>query len=95
MTYIKYTKLVLLNAVSAAIHTDTHFGATKNVLLEAAYHPDMWDTKYWAVQQKLGRATIFYFCTSAKRGPFLTMMLQTLANMTYKIHTLLGISEES
>ena len=44
MTYIKFIKLVLLvllNAVSAAIHNDTHFGATKNVLLEATNHPDV------------------------------------------------------
>ena len=30
MTHINFIKLVLLNAVSAAIHTDTHFGATKS-----------------------------------------------------------------
>ena len=50
MTYIKFIKLVLLNAVSAAIHTNTHFGATKNVLLKATYHPNMGDAKNWAKQ---------------------------------------------
>ena len=55
---------MLLNAVSAAIHTDTHFGATKNVLLEATYHPDMRDTKNWAEQH------FFDFCIlSVKIGP--------------------------
>ena len=37
MTYITFIKLVLVNNVSAAIHTDPHFGTTKNVLLEATY----------------------------------------------------------
>ena len=41
---------MLPNTASAAIHTDTHFGATKNVLLEATYHPDARDTKNWAKQ---------------------------------------------
>jgi hypothetical protein len=35
----------LLNTVSAAIHPDTHFRATKNVLLEATYHLDVLDLK--------------------------------------------------
>ena len=35
MSLIKFIELVLLNAVSAAMHTDTHFGATKNLLLVA------------------------------------------------------------
>ena len=50
MTFVKFIKLVLLNAVSAAIHTNTHFGARKNVFLEATYHPDMGDAKNWAEQ---------------------------------------------
>ena len=49
-----------LNAVSAAIHTDTHFGATNNVLPKATYHPDVGDTKNWVEQQFLN------FCISVK-----------------------------
>lgn len=43
MTSIKFIKLVLLNTLSAARiqHTDTHFGARNNVLLEATYHLDV------------------------------------------------------
>ena len=41
---------MLLNSVSAAIHKDTHFGATNNVLLEATSHLDVWDTKNWEGQ---------------------------------------------
>ena len=52
MAWIKYIKLVLLNAVSTGIHKDTHFGATKNVLLEATYRylSEVRDTKNWPEQ---------------------------------------------
>ena len=65
---------MLLNPVSAAIHTDTNFGATKNGLLEATYHPDMLDTKNWAEQH------FFDFCISVKIGPksVLTLSLSLL-----------------
>jgi hypothetical protein len=58
---------MLLLAITAAIHTDTHFRATKNVLLEATYHPDMWDTKNWAKQQKVGPNNIFLIFVSVLR----------------------------
>ena len=67
MTYIRFIKLVLLNAVSAAIHTDTHFGATTKMLLEATYPPDMWDTKNWTKQQKIGPSNIFLIFVSLLR----------------------------
>ena len=36
---------MLLNAVSAAMYTVTHFGATNNELLKATFHLDVGDTK--------------------------------------------------
>jgi hypothetical protein len=59
MTSIKFLKLVWINAVSAAMHTDAHFGATKNVVLEATYHRML-------EKQKIGLSNIFlnflYLC---------------------------------
>ena len=67
---------MLLNAVSAAMHTDTHFGATNDMLLEATYHPDVGDTKNWAEQHflnflsllraNINRDTIFFVVSSEK-----------------------------
>jgi hypothetical protein len=62
MTYIKFIKLVMLKSVSAAIHTDTHLGATKNVLLEQHI------TQICAIQKK-SEQHFFDFCISVKIGP--------------------------
>ena len=60
MTYIKFIKLVLLNAISAVIHTDTHFGATKNVLLESNISPGYVRYKNWTEQY------FFYFLSLSR-----------------------------
>ena len=51
MTYIKLNILLLLNAVSTVIHTDTHFGATKSVAESSNISPG------WVRYEKMGQAT--------------------------------------
>ena len=70
---------MLLNAVSAAIHTDTHFEATNNVLPEATYHLDVGETKNWAEHHFLN------FCFSVKTCLFSSTTISYIMHLNHTI----------